>query len=91
MFLGCGGKLSGTSGVLSYPPDDYETYTNRISCSWTIETNSAKILNITFSKFYIGESTDCRSGWLQVFILLMLYGLELHDRKIIMFTLFLLL
>ncbi|XP_018577861.1 cubilin-like [Anoplophora glabripennis] len=63
---GCGGKLYGTSGILSYPSGDYETYGHRLSCSWTIETNSTKILNITFSKFDIEESTGCRSDWLQI-------------------------
>ncbi|KAJ8923869.1 hypothetical protein NQ315_010451 [Exocentrus adspersus] len=62
----CGGKLTESSGVLKYPPTDYSTYGQRLSCAWVIETNITKVINITFNKFDIEQSTDCRNAWLQI-------------------------
>ncbi|KAJ8936435.1 hypothetical protein NQ318_015581, partial [Aromia moschata] len=62
----CGGKLLDKNGTLRYPAANHETYDNLASCSWTIEVNNTKVINITFTKFDIEKSDGCRFDWLQI-------------------------
>lgn len=52
--------------MLKYPPSDYNNYKHSVSCAWTIETNSTKVLNLTFTKFDIEKSHACKFDWLQI-------------------------
>ncbi len=61
----CGGVLIGQSGNLKYPLSS--TYTHNTRCAWMIRTNSTQVLNVTFTKFALENSADCRFDWLQVF------------------------
>lgn len=60
----CGGVLTGLSGTLKYPPS--ENYPHNSRCAWLIRTNFTQVLNITFTKFNLESSNDCRFDWLQV-------------------------
>lgn len=60
----CGGVLTGQSGNLKFPLSD--SYPHNTRCAWLIRTNSTQVLNVTFTKFVVESSTDCRFDWLQV-------------------------
>lgn len=60
----CGGILTSESGVLKYPISDKYDHDSR--CAWLIVTNSSQVLNVTFTKFNLEASTDCRFDWLQI-------------------------
>lgn len=60
----CGGVLTGLIGTLKYPPS--ENYPHNSRCAWLIRTNVTFVLNITFTKFNLESSNDCRFDWLQV-------------------------
>lgn len=60
----CGGVLTGLSGTLKYPPSD--NYPHNSRCAWLIRTNMTQVLNVTFTKFNLEGSNECRFDWLQV-------------------------
>ncbi|XP_059613843.1 cubilin homolog [Phlebotomus argentipes] len=62
----CGGTLTGDRGVLKYPEDGSRTYNHNSRCAWLIRVNSTKILNVTFTKFELENSFECRYDWLQI-------------------------
>lgn len=63
----CGGVLNSLNGTLAYPADPKAaSYNHNSRCAWLIKTNHTKVLNITFQKFDIEFTTDCRYDWLQV-------------------------
>lgn len=61
----CGGVRTEESGVISYP-DAVSAYYHNSKCAWLLKTNHTKVLNITFTKFHIEPSQDCRYDWLQI-------------------------
>lgn len=60
----CGGLLDSSSGTLIYPIEG--TYQHNSRCAWLIRTNVTQVLNVTFNKFNIEQSSDCRYDWLQI-------------------------
>lgn len=60
----CGQYITADQGNLKYPLSDL--YNHNAQCSWVIRTDEAKVLNITFSKFEIEDSLECRFDWLQM-------------------------
>lgn len=62
----CGGIRNTENGTLSYPEGSNGTYIHNSRCAWLIKTNHTKVLKITFSKFEIEDSKDCKFDWLQV-------------------------
>lgn len=60
----CGGVLNSFNGTLKYPLSD--TYPHNARCAWLIRTDENKVLNITFTKFNVEASRECRFDWLQV-------------------------
>lgn len=60
----CGGILTQVNGTLKYPLSD--TYPHNSRCAWLIRTDENKVLNITFTKFNVEVSRECRFDWLQV-------------------------
>jgi cubilin len=62
----CGGLRSSSNGTISYPDSTDLNYAHNSRCAWLIKTNNTKVLNITFTKFDIEVSNDCKYDWLQV-------------------------
>lgn len=63
----CGGVLNSFNGTLKYPSSSYQlTYAHNARCAWLIKTDEDKVLNITFSKFNLENSRECRFDWLQI-------------------------
>jgi len=62
---GCGGRLTGTGGLVHYPPPGVERYDHNVSCSWRITVPDTMVVNITFTEFHL-ESGRCVHDWLQV-------------------------
>jgi cubilin len=62
----CGGVLKSESGILKYPTEDSLSYQHNARCAWLLRTNTSKVLNITFTKFNIEDSSECRFDWLQI-------------------------
>lgn len=60
----CGGILNSPSGVLKHPISD--NYAHDTRCAWVIVTNSSQVLNVTFTRFNLEASSDCRFDWLQI-------------------------
>lgn len=60
----CGGVINSLSGSLKYPLSD--SYPHNSRCAWLIRTNDTKVLNVTFTKFNLENSRECRFDWLQV-------------------------
>lgn len=60
----CGGVLNAFNGTLKYPLSS--AYPHNSRCAWLIKTEEDKVLNITFSKFNLELSRECRYDWLQV-------------------------
>lgn len=60
----CGGVLNSLNGTLKYPLS--RQYPHNSRCAWLVKTNITQVLNITFSKFDLEYSEDCRYDWLQV-------------------------
>lgn len=60
----CGGVINSLNGTLKYPAS--EEYPHNSRCAWLIKTNLTKVLNVTFTKFDLEYSADCRYDWLQV-------------------------
>lgn len=66
LFLACGGKLEHLDGVLQFPLEPSEQYNHALSCAWVIQTNSTKVLNITFTRFDLEDSAECQFDWVQI-------------------------
>lgn len=95
----CGGVRTEMNGTISYPAVTDINYVHNSRCAWLIKTNHTKVLNITFTKFDIEDSRDCRFDWLQVNWFLLdakmeinaIHGLDprrtflvlVHDRQIL--------
>lgn len=62
----CGGLRDTENGTLRYPTDPSTTYYHNSRCAWLIKTNHTKVLNVTFQKFDLEDSRDCKFDWLQV-------------------------
>lgn len=62
----CSRTLRRSSGDLKYPTDDSPEYAFNEKCAWIIRTNASQILNVTFTKFDLEESTDCNNDFLQI-------------------------
>lgn len=60
----CGGVLNTFNGTLKYPLSSVYPHNSR--CAWLIKTDEDKVLNITFTKFNLENSRECRYDWLQV-------------------------
>ncbi|KAJ6643397.1 Cubilin like [Pseudolycoriella hygida] len=60
----CGGVLNSLSGTIKYPLSD--TSPHEAACAWQIQTDESKVLNVTFTKFDLEMSTECRFDWLQI-------------------------
>lgn len=60
----CGGILNSFNGTLKYPLSDIYPHNSR--CAWLIRTDEDKVLNVTFTKFNLEISQECRFDWLQV-------------------------
>lgn len=60
----CGGLLNSSNGTLKYPLTG--TYLHNSRCAWLIKTDENKVLNVTFTKFHLEISRECRFDWLQV-------------------------
>lgn len=65
MPAGCGGSLSGTEGVVTFPGAGFSQYNHNVSCAWVITVPRGQVINITFSYFHL-EGGSCRFDWLQV-------------------------
>ena len=62
----CSRTLRRPAGELKYPNDDSPEYAFNEKCAWIIRTNATEILNVTFTKFDLEESTDCSNDFLQI-------------------------
>lgn len=62
----CGGVRSEENGTIRYPEDPTAPYAHNSRCAWLIKTNITKVLNVTFTKFDLEASIDCKFDWLQV-------------------------
>lgn len=62
----CGGLRDTLNGTIRYPEDSTAKYVHNSRCAWLIKTNHTKVLNVTFSKFDIEHSAECKFDWLQV-------------------------
>lgn len=60
----CGGVLNALNGTLKYPLGD--NYPHNAVCAWLIKTDEAKVLNVTFTRFNLELSMECRYDWLQI-------------------------
>lgn len=60
----CGGVLNAFNGTLKYPLSG--PYQHNSRCAWLIKTDEDKVLNVTFTKFNLESSRECRFDWLQV-------------------------
>ncbi|KZC14141.1 Cubilin [Dufourea novaeangliae] len=61
----CGGVSRNAVGHLQFPGDG-NVYQHGLSCAWVLVTNSSLVLNVTFTKFNIEHSTDCKYDFLQI-------------------------
>lgn len=61
----CGGVLDSAAGVLKYPRTEGQ-YQHNQRCAWLIQTNVTQVLNVTFTKFMLEPSAQCRYDWLQL-------------------------
>ncbi|XP_028042901.1 cubilin homolog [Bombyx mandarina] len=61
----CGGVLDNNEGTISYPVAN-TTYNNNARCAWVIHTNPDKVINVTFTKFYLESHPDCLYDFLQI-------------------------
>lgn len=60
----CGGVLNSLNGTLKYTLD--ANYPHNAVCAWLIKTNDDKVLNVTFIRFDVELSVECRYDWLQI-------------------------
>lgn len=62
----CGAVLSTSTGVLRYPVLEGAQYVHNQRCAWIIQTDVGQVLNVTFAKFNVEPSSECRHDWLQI-------------------------
>uniref|UniRef100_A0A8B9GL35 Cubilin n=1 Tax=Amazona collaria TaxID=241587 RepID=A0A8B9GL35_9PSIT len=62
----CQTAQQGTATISSPGEMDHRTYSSGVSCAWVIQTNSNKILHITFPFFHLESSHECNSDFLQI-------------------------
>ncbi|XP_075164329.1 cubilin [Haematobia irritans] len=60
----CGGVLNDLTGQLVYPRGNL--YDHNAQCAWIIRTNESLVLNVTFNRFELEDTTECRFDWLQI-------------------------
>lgn len=61
----CGGVSRNPVGHLEFPIGG-NVYQHGLSCAWVLITNSSLVLNVTFTRFDLEHSTDCKYDFLQV-------------------------
>lgn len=61
----CGGVSRNPSGHLQFPIGG-NVYQPGLSCAWVLVTNYSLVLNVTFTRFNLEQSTDCKYDFLQV-------------------------
>ena len=61
----CGGVSRNAVGHLEFPIGG-NVYQHGLSCAWLLITNSSLVLNVTFTRFNLERSTDCKYDFLQV-------------------------
>ncbi|CAK9795155.1 Cubn [Anthophora quadrimaculata] len=61
----CGGVSRNPVGHLEFPLGG-NVYQHGLSCAWVLITNSSLVLNVTFTKFNLEQSTDCKYDFLQI-------------------------
>lgn len=61
----CGGVSRNPLGHLEFPIGG-NVYQHGLSCAWVLVTNSSLVLNVTFTRFNLEHSTDCKYDFLQV-------------------------
>ncbi|KOC70062.1 Cubilin [Habropoda laboriosa] len=61
----CGGVSRNPVGHLQFPIAG-NVYQHGLSCAWVLITNSSLVLNVTFSKFNLEQSIDCKYDFLQI-------------------------
>ncbi|XP_054002675.1 cubilin [Hylaeus anthracinus] len=62
----CGGMSRNPVGHLEFPVGGSTVYQHGLSCAWVLMTNSSLVLNVTFTKFNVEDSTDCKYDFLQI-------------------------
>lgn len=61
----CGGQLTGVTGTFSSP--NFPTYyPPQTSCQWLIEVPVDKVVKVTFLRFVLENSTDCRKDYVEI-------------------------
>lgn len=60
----CGGVLNDLTGQLKYPTGSL--YDHNSQCAWILRTNESMVLNVTFHRFELEDSSECRFDWLQI-------------------------
>ncbi|XP_033347146.1 cubilin [Bombus vosnesenskii] len=61
----CGGVSRNPLGHLEFPIGG-NVYQHGLSCAWVLVTNSSLVLNVTFTRFNLEHSTDCKYDFLQI-------------------------
>ncbi|KZS21868.1 Tolloid 2-like protein, partial [Daphnia magna] len=61
----CGGTIYETNGTISFPSSDGGLYPHQISCAWVINTTPGKVMNMTFTRFHLESSENCKFDWVQ--------------------------
>ncbi|XP_076174105.1 cubilin isoform X2 [Ptiloglossa arizonensis] len=62
----CGGVSRNVMGHLQFPVSGDTVYQHGLSCAWLLITNSSLVLNVTFTRFDLEDSTDCKFDFLQI-------------------------
>ncbi len=62
----CGGHFNAETGEIDYPLGELSTYAHNQSCSYIIETEASKVVNITFIQFNMESGSNCQHDWLQI-------------------------
>ncbi|XP_026326618.1 cubilin homolog [Hyposmocoma kahamanoa] len=65
MVRSCSGLFQQEEGSIVYPLTN-TTYSHNSKCAWVIQTDEDKVINVTFSRFNLEESPDCRYDFLQI-------------------------
>ncbi|XP_017881696.1 cubilin [Ceratina calcarata] len=61
----CGGVSRNPVGHLEFPIGG-NVYQHGLSCAWVLVTNSSLVLNVTFTRFNLELSPDCKYDFLQI-------------------------
>ncbi|XP_046451773.1 cubilin-like isoform X2 [Daphnia pulex] len=61
----CGGMISEANGTITFPSSDGGLYPHQVSCAWVINTTPGKVMNMTFNRFHLESSENCKFDWLQ--------------------------